>query len=164
MPKHSLTWPSLAFLCWLGGVVLLLWSPNTFLATTRALDSAEMRELAKGGEPYPDCTKRFLLSSCQDQLNGCSNQEQQNCGTRKCLGCTSNLSISFCYGDGTFDVVDCTNNPTDGGCGNTCLGTPWCQWIMNQCTCPCTEQPNSPCTKWQTQCSGICSTVEPGGQ
>lgn len=145
-------------------VLALMYSQEQ--AEIRLLNDREMRLVAKGADPIPNCTTNSLYNGlCSDLYYMCPNKAQGDCnGTISCTGCTGgdeNLNTSICnMTDKPWSSLCSPGTRNLGACG-VYYQTPTCQWNGLGCACFSTQvNVNSPCDQPQQLLYGACSQVQ----
>jgi hypothetical protein len=114
-------------------------------AMSRLLTPAEMRMIARGGDPgggNDPCLQGYKAFWCGDHNGDCGGYITQptcDASNKDCVACTSTLTVhTKCSYDKPYMYIGCTETTVAGGCGTKQGGTTKCGWIWTYSTCFCT--------------------------
>jgi hypothetical protein len=149
---------------WGIGVSVLALTYSQEQAEIRLLSGREMRLVAKGAGPVPQCTTNSLINSwCNDRYATCPSLPQGSCNGTACTGCApQTLATSVCNMSTYPWVSLCNVQSNAGACGFYYLN-PTCTWSNGACTCWANQTDNnSPCSQPQNTLNNTpCAQVKP---
>lgn len=133
------------------GVLVFMYSREQ--AEFRLLSGSEMRDVAKGAVPLPNCTTNSLINSfCNDRQATCPNLTDPPCTGTSCTGCGLNkdkVPISICNQNPNlkFTYLCNLNNPNPTGCGFYFTNAT-CAYANKRCYCQSININNkNPCSQ-----------------